>query len=85
MSGLSTSAKLWTEPPLSLLRFTTPFFHHHPSVSAITDAQAVLCDHDLWPAKPEPVLFDKQTVSAGKRSANLRTGNHPPNRPKTGI
>jgi len=54
-------------------------------VSAITDAQAALCEHDLWPAKPEPVLFDKQSVSAGKRSANWRSGNHPSNRPKTGI
>ncbi len=26
MSGPSTSAKPWTEPPLSHLRFTTPFF-----------------------------------------------------------
>jgi hypothetical protein len=70
MSGFSTSQGSGRNHPCPSYDLTA-IFHHHPPVSAITDAQAALCDHDLWPAKPEPVLliqyfFDKQRVSSGQ-------------------
>jgi hypothetical protein len=74
------SANKWILDLDKTLDGTTPvpltiyhaIFHHHPPVSAITDAQAALRDHDLWPAKPEPVLFDKQRVSSGQETHKVK-------------
>jgi hypothetical protein len=59
-------------------------------VSAITDAQAALCDHDLWPAKPEPVLliqyfFDKQSASSGQETLKVEERQCSSKPPKMGI
>ena len=60
-------------------------FRHHPPVSAITDAQAALCDHDLWPAKPEqPVLFDKPSRSTGINGTVGREAGTLPKPPQSG-
>jgi hypothetical protein len=46
---LPTSAKTLDETTLVPLTIYHAILHHHPPVSAITDAQAALCDTDLWP------------------------------------